>query len=574
MAPSRWHRRRQSSSLFQIFTALVMSVGLGFVCFVLAYPAPPPPALSPGDIPVLPGFWIPQGPAPVENAVLIASPNSEADGAIEAVAAHPANADIIYVGAVNGGIWKTTNGMSASPTWRPLTDDQKSLSIGALKFDPTDRTSNTLIAGVGRFSSFGKVGGPRTGLLRTTNGGSTWTVIDGGGRLTGSNISGVAARGSTMLAASDNADDLVCNNIGLFRSIDGGTSFSLLSGTAGAGLPGGKVFDLTEDPVNTAVLYAPILNVTPCTSGGTSGLYKSTNSGATWNLVSDATMNGQFTDKTVNSRIAVGANDNVYIGIVNSGELAGLFHSTDGGASWTALDVPMINPGLQGSTHFSIVADAKNPAVVYVAGDALEMFRLDSTKAKGSQATPLGLGGTANDTVPHSDSRGMMFDAKNNLLEVDDGGIYRRTSPDNNTGDWFSIVNNLQVTELDVLAFDANSNIIFGGAQDIGALIQTSTGDARWKNAIGGDGGDVEVDVTSSAPNSIRYMSRQFLGGFRRAIYNPSNVLLDMVTPSLTVIGGGAKLFPQFVAPLKINAINPRRIVIGGRNALYESFDQ
>ena len=61
------------------------------------------------------------------------------------------------------------------------------------------------------------------------------------------------------LAAADNADNLVCNNVGLFRSIDGGKSFSLVSGTAGTGLPGGKVFDLTEDPDNTAVLYAPVL---------------------------------------------------------------------------------------------------------------------------------------------------------------------------------------------------------------------------------------------------------------------------------------------------------------------------
>lgn len=34
----------------------------------------------------------------------------------------------------------------------------------------------------------------------------------------------------------------------------------------------------------------------------------------------------------------------------------------------------------------------------------------------------------------------MVFDASGNIIEVDDGGIYRRTNPANNTGDWFSIV--------------------------------------------------------------------------------------------------------------------------------------
>jgi photosystem II stability/assembly factor-like uncharacterized protein len=555
---------------------MIALVCLGSLCVMLAFPAPPPQAqgLSPSFIPVLPRFWIPQGPAPVENAVVLASPNNEADGAIETAAAHPTNADIIYVGTVNGGIWKTINGTSDSPTWRPLTDDQKSLSIGALKFDPTDRTSNTLIAGIGRFSSFGGVGGPRTGLLRTIDGGSTWTTIDGGGTLTGTNISGVAARGSTILAASNKADNLVCKNVGLFRSTDDGKSFGLLSGSAGTGLSGGRVFDLTEDPNNAAVLYAPVLYGSPCTSGGASGVYKSNDDGATWSLVSNATINALFTDKTVNSKIAVGANNNVYVGIVNNGVLAGLFHSTDGGATWTALDVPDTNPGSSGAIHFSIVADAKNPAVVYVAGDAGDQFRLDSTKARGRQAEPLSLIGTAHDTLPHVDSRGMVFDANGNLLEVDDGGIYRRTSPENKTGDWYSIVGNLQVTELDVVAYDRNSRIIFGGAQDIGALIQASTGSARWIDGIGGDGGDVEVDVTSRAPNSIRYLSRQFLGDFRRATYNPSNDLLDMVKPSLTVIGGGAQLLPAFVTPVKVNEIDPLRIVLGGRNAVYESADQ
>ena len=208
MAP---FRRRQLSSFSQFFIALVALVSLGSVFVVLAFPAPPPQetvapvaarataqsppqsggpvserpgpesahqtqGLSPSAIPVLPGFWIPQGPAPIYIApVLSRGTYNQADGAIKAVAAHPTNANIIYVGAVNGGIWKTTNGTSDSPTWTPQTDGQTSLSIGALKFDPTDRTSNTLIAGIGRYSAFLRRGGPRTGLLLTTNGGSTWT---------------------------------------------------------------------------------------------------------------------------------------------------------------------------------------------------------------------------------------------------------------------------------------------------------------------------------------------------------------------------------------------------------------
>ncbi len=262
----------------------------------------------------------------------MASPNNQAAGAIQAVAPHPANADVIYVGTVNGGIWKTTNGTSATPTWTALTDGQRSLSIGALKFDPTDPIRNTLIAGIGRFSAFRKAGGPRTGLLLSTDGGSTWRSIDGGGTLKGSNISGVAVRGSTIVATADTADSLKCPNIGIFRSTDGGESFSALSGTAGSTVPGGRVFDLAEDPGNTAVLYAPVqfVNYLDCNRAGPVASSSQATPGATWSLVSDAAMNAEINNTTQVSKIAVGAHDNVYVGIVNSVGLA-LFHSRDGG---------------------------------------------------------------------------------------------------------------------------------------------------------------------------------------------------------------------------------------------------
>lgn len=86
-------------------------------------------------------LWQAQGPAPSENGqVENISPNNEVVGAIHTVVAHPTNANIVYVGGTNGGIWKTTNATAASPTWTPLTDNLPSMSIGALQMDPTDAT--------------------------------------------------------------------------------------------------------------------------------------------------------------------------------------------------------------------------------------------------------------------------------------------------------------------------------------------------------------------------------------------------------------------------------------------------
>jgi hypothetical protein len=534
------------------------------------------------------------------------------------VATHPTNADIIFVGTVNGGIWRTTNGTAASPNWTPLTDNQTSLSTGAFKFDPTDSTKNTLVAGVGLFSSDGRLGGARTGLLRTTNGGFGWSAINGGGTLTGKNIAGVAARGTTLVAAVDIADSFLCSTIGIFRSIDGGASFTQISGASGSGLPLGSAYDLAEDPSNTAVLYTAVDQADVCLAGAANGIYKSTDSGATWNLVGSTAMNALFGDNfnKDNAKITLGGSSNVYAAIVANNILSGLFRSGNGGTTWASLDLPTttecgaavfgIHPGKQGNLHLSVVADPTNANVVYIGGDRQpafneansacgvtfpnsigannfsgRLFRVDASQAAGSQFThltnsnslgPTG-GGTASNSSPHGDSRGMAFDANGNLLEVDDGGIFRRTSPTDNTGDWFSINGNIQPTEFHDIAYDINSQIIIGGAQDTGTPQQDVPGGTSWTDVAQGDGGDVETTLTTTAGISLRYSSFFNLGSFRRRTYDAANVLQSTVSPALTV-SSGAALQRQFYTPIKANAVDPSRLIIGGANSVYESLDQ
>src|SRR5262245_2028431 len=100
------------------------------------------------DPPTLGGRWQPIGPAPKRNMRSKGeTPEDEVGGAVHTVAAHPTDANILYAGAVNGGIWKTTNATAVRPTWMQQTESQLSLSIGALEFDPTDATRQTLVAG-------------------------------------------------------------------------------------------------------------------------------------------------------------------------------------------------------------------------------------------------------------------------------------------------------------------------------------------------------------------------------------------------------------------------------------------
>ncbi|HUE89781.1 MAG TPA: PKD domain-containing protein [Vicinamibacterales bacterium] len=537
------------------------------------------------------GTWTAQGPAPNTNGqVQNLTPNNEVSGAIHAVVAHPTNPNVMYVGAVNGGVWRTTNATVASPTWTPLTDFEQSLSIGALEMDPSD--PQILLAGIGRFSSFGGdppfqlAGGDLSGLLRTTDGGATWTPITDA-LLVGEHISAVAARGAILLAG---ANDFFGGGGtgGLLRSSDTGATWTQITG-AGSGLPNGTVDDLAGDPSNAGRLYIALQG---------NGIYRTDDTGANWVQVSntDAALNGAMLTST-NTRIAVAGDSRVYVLVTNGPAVPYIGFSVDQGATWTEMDVPgTVETPLRGRDQLmGLVVDPNSSDIVYVSGvtqlgpfpnsvgatsfHAL-MFRGDATRARGltgnvsnqwdhlTHAAGNALmpnGGTVGNSAGHADSREMTFDANGNLIEVSDAGVLRRTNPGNNTGDWVSINGNIQVTEFHSAAYDTNFDIIIGGTQDTGTPEQTATGSLIWNSLAVADGGKVAVDDAVGG-TSVRYFSFQNLGSFTRRTCNPG--CADVVVP---LTGRGPA---QFYTPLAINVNDPTRLLLGTVGGLSESTDQ
>ena len=203
------------------------------------------------------------------------------------------------------------------------------------------------------------------------------------------------------------------------------------------------------------------------------------------------------------------------------------------------------------------------------------LFRIDASLPPGQQATPLTHKGTKSMTAPHADSRGLVMSPSGNLIEVDDGGIFRRTDPRSADGDWSSMNGNLQITELHSAAWDANTHTILGGAQDTGAPHQSKSLTRIWETLLEGDGGVVAIDVTSTPGRSIRYVSAYNLYGFTRLNFDETNTLQSFDYPQLAVVGpSGEKFEGQFYTPIELNQVDARRLIIGGAHHVYESLDQ
>jgi len=84
----------------------------------------------------------------------------------------------VFIGAAGGGVWKTTNALAASPSWAPANDEIPSNAIGSIVFDPTDATGNTLYVGTGEPNGSGD-SEAGVGLYKSTDGGGSWSLVPG-----------------------------------------------------------------------------------------------------------------------------------------------------------------------------------------------------------------------------------------------------------------------------------------------------------------------------------------------------------------------------------------------------------
>ena len=257
----------------------------------------------------------------------------------------------IYISSDDGGVWKTGD---AGTTWTPLTDQMFSLSMGAIAMDPSN--PKILYAGSGNLFDGGAVFTKSAGIYRSADGGSTWSIVDGGyfGTL-------FANIGINRIVCPAPDTLLVATDQGLYRSIDDGRNF-------GANPP----FFNDRHPVVTGIICCLLLDsVTPAStvycgvaghSVDSSGNPFPTPSSACSNrstaaspstqtflatrpprsspIVASSSPSRSSTAPPPNSAVLYAS---VQTNLVPSGvpTYVGLFRSTNSGSTWTAAPQPV-----------------------------------------------------------------------------------------------------------------------------------------------------------------------------------------------------------------------------------------
>jgi photosystem II stability/assembly factor-like uncharacterized protein len=427
--------------------------------------------------------WTQIGPQPLridqEQNFQGAGPDS---GEVTDIAIDPSGTtdQIIYIATNDGGIWKSTD---AGTHWAPMTDSMPSNSMGAVALDP----GNPSIVYAGTGNGFNNGFFKSIGIYRSPDGGATWTQPAGNVFLTGKTINRIVLPAPGML--------LVGTNGGLFKSIDGGTSYGS-SPSFNDGLPiiTGFISDIDLDTVTTGTVYA-------CVAGG--GLRKSINSGTSFGpSMFDANVPSSFNYVSfAQSRSPNNQTMHVNLEVfptpaptVPPLQNAKIFKSTNGGTTWAEeTNGSAQSIGAQTSYDQTIGVDPQNANRVYIGFQELYA----STDGGNNFSN------VSNSKI-HYDHHALVFSPTTHISGGPptrmwigtDGGIHSSTDGGANFANLNEGIATNLFRQIDIgRKTTTNRSYTYGGCQDTGVVEhRPDFANADWHLARDGDGSLTIVD--------------------------------------------------------------------------------
>jgi|GEM_PF-6819538 len=307
----------------------------------------------------------------------------------------PTNPNIMLLGSVSGGIWRTTD---RGVNWAPVNDFLPNMAVSHLAQDPFD--ANVILAGTGE--SYTHTGREGAGILKSTDGGLNWNFL-------ASTISGSSTPMKYVqhLAFSPVTRGLLfaSTDVGLYRSVNGGASWTLVAPD--------KIYGVHFQPGNPKRMLASAVGY----------IRQSDDSGKTWPPVLPQPIpDGERIELAF-------SNSNPQIVYASVQKDAMLWRSDDGGSTWIR---KFTGTGLQAMTYNvlrnqgyydnCLWVHPTDPNTVLVGGITLWLTR-DGGTTGGSVST---MGGGVHDDIHRITTDPAWNGTGNPTIYVNtDGGLYR-----------------------------------------------------------------------------------------------------------------------------------------------------
>jgi hypothetical protein len=470
--------------------------------------------------------WRFLGPAPIPvNA------STSYSGRVSAIAVHPTNANIVYVGTAFGGLYRSLDG---GATWIPIMDNALTLAIGSISFSPTDAT--TLFVGTGE-ATFSGLSFSGVGVYRITNAETTADLAGpfnqgsaGGDIFTGRtlgriivhptdpNIIFVTSASGISGIGGTNAG-LVLPNAGVYRSVNALSSTPTFTQLAIQGTLGlsRSVVDAATEPGNPSRLLISVIGL-----GGDGGVYLTTNA-----LDPVPTFTRTLTTGDGNSpgrtEFAVQKTGPVVTVYAAAGTSNGtVFKSIDGGATFSPLAAGLGFCNPQCFYDIAIAVDQTDANKLYLGGSPSRVFgrSIDGGASYTNSSSGLHVDTHAFAIAP-SDPNIVYFGS--------DGGIWKTTNVQATPIVWQTLNNaGFSATQfMGIALHPLDRYYSLGGTQDNGTEFLAPDG-ITWVRSDGGDGGFAVIDKNSPSTTNVTAYHTYFNQtnsqiGFTRALLTDPN---------------------------------------------------
>lgn len=471
--------------------------------------------------------------------------NGTGNGRPNCIAFDPNNANIIYVGFPQGGLWRgNVNAGGTAASWTAMTDDLPTSSISSVAVHPSNGNIIYLLTGDGNRSD-----GFSIGLLKSSNGGINWQT-------TGLTFSRAENQfGFKILINPLRPNTLfVTTNVGIYYSYDAGATFTRARFTNNAFVAG--CYDIEYFPNDTTRMAA----------SGFSFIGSSSNGGVSWINRSGNLPSGSrrialaVSPNAANGTIYmyIGRRDSISINNTMLSRFKGLYRSTDYGASYTLrTNTPNISGyDFDGQDRARDQSDIDMDLAVSPTNGNLLLAGTHniwkSTNAGSSFGANPVSHWSATQGIPyiHEDINFISYHPNGARAYVgSDGGVY--CSSDNGTT-WNDLTYGLVISQFyRINVHPTNGNIIVNGAQDAAGNVRVGA-TAEFIEVTGGDGmscmidyGNDQIIYTSYAddvfrsdsggPNTVKIKPQGATGPWVTPLamdYNtPSNIYYGSATP-------------------------------------------